>query len=84
MSLTPEQRRIRASLAAYERWSREDSKTALSRTRKAWYERFDKQVDPDGVLPLPERSRRAEAAMRAHMQRLALMSSKARKKPVPS
>ncbi|MGH3574069.1 MAG: hypothetical protein ACRDUW_19985 [Pseudonocardiaceae bacterium] len=41
--------------------------------------RFERQVDPDNTLAPAERARRAEAARRAHMQRLALASSKARR-----
>ncbi|HET9255759.1 MAG TPA: hypothetical protein VFO16_11215 [Pseudonocardiaceae bacterium] len=40
--------------------------------------RFEREADPDGVLEPAERARRAQAARRAHMQRLALASSKAR------
>ena len=41
-------------------------------------ERFEREVDPDGVLPTRERQRRAQHAMRAHMTRLALRSAQAR------
>jgi hypothetical protein len=40
--------------------------------------KFEREVDPDGVLPAKERRRRAENARQAHMQRMALASSKAR------
>ncbi|MGH8917627.1 MAG: hypothetical protein ACRDZY_18015, partial [Acidimicrobiales bacterium] len=40
--------------------------------------RFQRDVDPDGALSPGERARRAESARRAHMQRLALASAKAR------
>jgi len=41
---------------------------------------FRDQVDPDRTLPEDERERRAYAALRAHMAKLALASSKARAK----
>jgi hypothetical protein len=41
-------------------------------------ERFERQVDPNGTLPPEERQRRAESAMKAHMQALALKSSRSR------
>lgn len=47
--------------------------------RKAFVERFERDVDPDGVLPASERQRRAEHAMRAYMTRLALRSARARR-----
>jgi hypothetical protein len=43
-------------------------------------ERFERQVDPDGVLSAQERARRAGAAMRAYFTALALRSSRARAK----
>lgn len=78
VSLSPEQRSLRASVAANSRWSREDPKPALKRVRGGWQRRLEAEVDPDGVLSEAERSRRAQAAMRAHMQRMALKSSRAR------
>jgi len=43
-------------------------------------DRFEREVDPDGVLPPEERRRRAEHARKAYFLRLALASSKARRK----
>ena len=74
--LTPEQRRIRAQIAANTRWSREDPRVGTARARAAWYRRFLDEVDPDRILSPAERERRAQAALRAEMQRLALRSSK--------
>lgn len=78
MSLTPEQRSLRASIAGNSRWSQEDPKEGTQPARKAFEQRFLDQVDPLRVLPEAERKRRANAALRAHMQRLALRSSKVR------
>lgn len=78
MALTPEQRRLRAQIAANSRWSREDPSANARRAQAGLRARFEREVDPDGALPEPERQRRAESAYRAHMQRLALASSKAR------
>lgn len=44
--------------------------------------RFEREVDPDRLLPLDERLRRVEAARRAHMARLALFSARKRAKRV--
>jgi hypothetical protein len=80
MALTPEQRSIRASIAAHSRWSGEDPKVAMKKPRAGFEARFERQVDPDRLLSAAERKRRAKAAMRAHMARLALASSRARSK----
>lgn len=79
MSLTPEQRRLRAQIAANTRWSREDSSVQARRGQAGLTAKFEREVDPDGALPPAERARRVEAARRAHMQTLALKSSRARK-----
>lgn len=42
---------------------------------------FERQVDPDGILPDDERRRRAEHAKKAHFGRLALASARARSRP---
>lgn len=77
-SLTPQQRSLRASLAADVRWSRDDPKVAMKTPRAAFEARFEHEVDPEGTLDPIERKRRAKAALSAHMKRLALASSKAR------
>lgn len=79
LSLSPEQRRLRAQIAANTRWSKEDPKEGTKPARAGYERRFELEVDPAGVLPETERKRRATSAMRAHMQRLALASSRARK-----
>ena len=79
--LTPEQRRLRASIAAHTQWAKEADPTARTATaRKAFMERFEREADPDGVLDPAERARRAEHLRRAYFTRLALASSRARKK----
>lgn len=47
---------------------------------EAFAARFERQVDPNGVLPPAERARRAEAARRAYFTELALRSSQARRR----
>ncbi len=41
-------------------------------------DRFEREVDPDGVLPAQERAKRAESARKAYFAKLALRSSQAR------
>lgn len=79
-SLTPEQRVLRARLAAHARWSRQDPRDGTAKARQAFLDRFEREVDPDGLLPPAERARRAECRRREHMTRLALRSSQARQR----
>lgn len=78
MALTAAQRKIRAQIAANSRWSKEDPAASAARGQAGLLARFEREVDPEGTLSPAERARRAQSALRAHMQRLALASSKAR------
>ena len=49
-------------------------------SRKAQLDAFERQVDPDGLLPAAERALRAESARRAHFAKLAFLSAVARRK----
>lgn len=80
-SLTPEQRRTLGALGAAISWANTaDPKSRTAPARRAFEARFEKQVDPDGVLDPAERARRAGQALKAHMLRLAYASSRARSK----
>lgn len=75
-------RHLRAKLAAHTRWSRateDDRRRQTDKMREAFFARFEREVDPDGILEPAERRLRAEHARKAHMARLALASSKARR-----
>lgn len=76
--MTPQQRSLRARLAAQTRWSQEDPGPATARAREGFNRRFLDQVDPDRILPEAERNRRVESARKAYYTRLALASAKAR------
>lgn len=78
--MTPEQRVMRARLGAYAQHAKHDPKQTTAKARRTFVERFEREVDPDGVLEPTERARRAEAAKRAYYTRLALLSSRARRK----
>lgn len=78
---SPETQRRRSA------WGRVGGLTTRSRlsgdamtraARRGFLVRFERQVDPMGVLTPAERTRRAEAAMRVHMLRLAERSAAAR------
>jgi hypothetical protein len=76
--LTPEQRSLRSRMAANTRWSREDGHAGTAAARRGFADRFEREVDPDGLLTPGERAKRAERARKAHMQKLALKSARAR------
>lgn len=78
MPLTPEQRTLRARMAARTRWSKESPDHQLPKARAAADARFERQVDPDGTLSPEERKRRAEQARQAFYLNLAYKSSVAR------
>lgn len=79
-SLTPAERKLRGSLASYESWAQTSDRAARTApARNAQRRKFEDQVDPDGTLDPVERAQRADCAYRAHMQRLALKSAKARR-----
>lgn len=81
MSLSPEQRSLRASLAAHAMHAKNDSREITANARAAFLKRFLDEVDTATPgLPEVERLRRAEHLFRAHMKRLSLASSRARTK----
>ncbi|MGY4650503.1 hypothetical protein [Mycobacterium sp. URHB0021] len=78
---TPQMRSLRGRIGAYESWARTEDRAARTWPgRKAALDRFEREVDPDGVLASQERVKRAEWARKAHMQRLALKSVAARQR----
>lgn len=77
--LTPAERSLRAKLAAHTLHASVDSRVHTEPGRAAFLARFEKQVDPTGILDPKERARRAESARRAYFAGLALKSSKARR-----
>jgi hypothetical protein len=77
---TTAERSLAGSIAANERWAKEPDREAATRPgRRAFMARFERLVDPDGVLAPDERARRAGSAKRAYFQRLALRSSRIRR-----
>lgn len=78
--LTPEQRALRAKLAAHGKWAHtEDRSAATAAARQALADRFEREVDPTGRLSPEERAIRAEHAKKAYYTRLAFASAKARR-----
>jgi hypothetical protein len=74
-----EERELCARLAAHAMHACNDSRAVTANARRAFLDRFEREVDPHGVLPIAERLRRAEHAKQAHMLRLALRSARVRR-----
>ena len=75
----PTARALAARIAAHSKWAHADPVQGTAAARKAALERFERQVDPEGVLTAAERATRAQHARKAHFTRLALASAKARR-----
>ena len=76
---SPAERTLRARAAAYRLHSLHDSRQLTANARRAFNDRFARQVDPHQVLPPAERARRAECARKAYYSELAAKSAKARR-----
>ena len=75
------ERSMRARMAAHALHAQGGTNTGPA--RKAFLDRFDREVDPDGVLDPAERAKRAHHARKAYMIRLAIKSAEARRKGPP-
>jgi hypothetical protein len=77
--LSPNQRRLRASLAAHVLHGSRDSRELTANARAGFLKKFLDEVDAlSPGLPEAERQRRADHLLRAHMMRLALASARSR------
>lgn len=78
--MSSSERTLAASIAANESWAHTPDRSARTApARAALMARFERAVDPEGVLLPDERARRAENKRKAYFQRLALTSVKARR-----
>jgi hypothetical protein len=78
--MTPEERGLQARIAAHSLHAKvADPKAHTAPARRAFLDRFERQVDPDGVLSTEERQRRAEHARKAYFLSLARKSARARR-----
>src|SRR3954469_6659569 len=76
---SPSQRAMRARMAAHHLHATiADPAGHTAPARAAFLSRFEREVDPEGVLDPRERARRAEHARKAYFTRLALASVHAR------
>jgi len=78
--MTPSERSIRGRIGAYALHSQRDPKETTAKARASFLQRFEREVDPNGVLPYEERQRRATAARKGYFAQLALKSAKKRRK----
>lgn len=78
--LSPTERSLLARAAAHTLHSQVDGAEHTAPARKAFLDRFERQVDPDGVLEPGERRRRAEHAKKAYFTGLAAKSVAARRR----
>jgi hypothetical protein len=77
--LTPEQRTLRASIAAHTRWAQEDPTANAARGQAGLFAKFQREArEAEPGLSEAEYTRRAESAYRAHMARLSFACSTAR------
>lgn len=79
IELDTEEMSRRGRLGALKLHATHDPRETTAAARKAFQDRFTKQVDPDGVLPEAERQRRAEYARKEYYTRLAYRSAAARR-----
>lgn len=81
MSTSAAERKLQAQVAAHTSWAKTpDPAARTARARTAFLDRFEREVDPEGILPEAERARRAESAKKAYFASLALKSAQARRK----
>jgi hypothetical protein len=79
--MTAAQRRRRARIAAHASWANTTDRAArTSPGTAAFLTRFERQVDPDGVLPAESRALMARNARIAYMLQLAERSAAARRR----
>ena len=80
-SKNPAERALVARLGAHTKWARTtDRSVATAAARKGLLDRFEREVDPDGVLNPRDRAVLAESARKAFYTRLAFKSAQARRR----
>jgi hypothetical protein len=77
--MTDEQRHLRAEAASNVRWAFEADRAAQTQAaRDAMMAKWERQVDPQGVLDPEERHRRALHLRKAHLARMGLAAARKR------
>ena len=73
------ERSQRARIAALKRWAYTDGGSGTAPARAGFDKRFERLVDPEGVLDPQERAERVKRARRAHFLELARRSAEVRR-----
>jgi hypothetical protein len=77
---TNAERTLAGRIGAHQLHATHDPRETTRNARAAFLDRFEREVDPDGVLEPRERTRRAGHARKAYFTRLALKSAQARRR----
>lgn len=81
-ALSPAQRQLAASIGGLTNWSRKTSpearRAATAPARAARQRSWERQADPDGVLPADELAAAVARLKTAHFRRMALASAQKR------
>jgi hypothetical protein len=80
VELTASERSMLGRIGAYTAHSRHGGLEMTRAAREAFRSKFEREVDPEGVLDPVERARRAEMARQAHFAHLAYLSAVARRR----
>lgn len=81
MSRSPAERSLVGQIAAHQSWAHTADRAArTANARKAALDRFEREVDPHGVLTPEERTKRAANARKSYFALLALKSAQARRR----
>ena len=78
--VTHAERVLLGRIGAYTALSRHSAYEMTEPARRGFVSKFEREVDPEGLLDPGERARRAEMARKAYFARLALLSAQARRK----
>src|SRR5581483_10615550 len=77
--MTSKEASMRGRIGAHASWANTADRAARTQpARDAFHLRFEREVDPDGVLDPAERARRAEHAEKAYMARMSLKAAQAK------
>jgi hypothetical protein len=77
--LDPERASLLERIGAHRLHATHDSREITAKARATFLDKFEQEVDPDGVLSVEERQRRAQHARSGHFARLALLSAESRR-----
>lgn len=79
--MSTSERKMIARIASNESWAKTADRPARTApARAALRSKWEREVDPDGVLAPEELARRVESKRKAHYQRMALKSAQVRRK----